>query len=85
MVRPSIRAAKTRKVRTPSKVKIRKVEKTVRKAHCAKCGAVLHGVISGPVKKVKKLSKSEKLPTRIHAGYVCHNCLKQAIQAQVRS
>lgn len=85
MVKPSIRVSKTRKIRTPSKVQIKRIDKKVKKPHCAKCGAILAGVINGPVKKVKKLSKSEKLPTRIHAGYVCHNCLKRAIQAQVRS
>lgn len=45
MVRPSLRVAKTRKVRTPSHTKIRRIDKRTKRPHCSQCGAVLHGVV----------------------------------------
>jgi len=85
MVRPSLRAAKTRKVRVPSKTVIRKVQKRAGKPRCSKCGAILGGVAFGPPSKIRKLSKSERLPTRMHAGYLCHKCLKEAIKNELRA
>ncbi|NPD87164.1 MAG: hypothetical protein HGN29_00475 [Asgard group archaeon] len=84
MVRPSLRVAKTRKVRTPSQTKIRRINKKTKKAHCSQCGADLHGVVFGHQSKVRKTSKSERLPTRVHAGYMCSRCLKSGIKAKAR-
>ena len=85
MVKPSLRVAKTRNRRTQSETKIRKIEKRTKKPHCSNCGAILHGVAFGRQNKVRKMSSSEKLPTRQHAGHLCSKCLKTAIKAQVRS
>lgn len=84
MVKPSLRVAKTRKVRTPSQTKLRKINKKTKKAHCSQCGAVLHGVAFGHQSKVRKASKSKRLPTRVHAGYMCSRCLKSGIKAKAR-
>ncbi|MHA1222419.1 MAG: hypothetical protein ACTSSG_07730 [Candidatus Heimdallarchaeaceae archaeon] len=85
MVRPSLRVAKTRQRRTPSETKIRRIDKRTKKAHCSKCGNILHGVAFGKISKIRKMSKSEHLPTRIHSGYLCSRCLKNAIKSEVRS
>ncbi len=85
MVRPSLRVAKTRRVRTPSQTKIRKIEKKTKKPHCSQCGSVLHGVVFGQQNKVRKTSKTERLPTRVHAGYMCSRCVKSGIKAKARS
>jgi ribosomal protein L34E len=85
MVRPSLRVAKSRKVRTPSKTQIRRINKKTKKAHCSHCGAVLHGVVFGHQSKVRKTSKSERLPSRIHAGHLCSRCLKSGIKAKARA
>lgn len=85
MVRPSLRVAKTRKVRTPSHTKIRRIDKKTKRPHCSQCGAVLHGVVFGHQSKVRKTSKSERLPSRVHAGYMCSRCLKSGIKAKARA
>ncbi|MHA1219498.1 MAG: 50S ribosomal protein L34e [Candidatus Heimdallarchaeaceae archaeon] len=85
MVKPSLRVAKTRKRRTPSGTKLRRVDKRTKKPHCANCGAIVHGVAFGNQNRVRKMSRSERLPTRQQAGHLCSNCLKSAIKAEVRS
>ena len=85
MVRNSLCVSKTRQRRTPSETKLRRIEKRTKKPHCSNCGAILHGVAFGNQNRVRKMSKSERLPTRQHAGHLCSNCLKSAIKAEVRS
>jgi ribosomal protein L34E len=85
MVRPSLRVAKTRLIRTPSRTKLKKINKRTKKPHCSQCGSTLHGVAFGNQNRVRKMSRSEHLPTRMHAGYLCSRCLKGAIKAEVRS
>ena len=85
MVRPSLRVAKTRLIRTPSRTKLKRIDKRTKKPHCSRCGSILHGVAFGNQSKIRKMSKSEHLPNRMHAGYLCSRCLKSAIKAEVRS
>ena len=85
MVRPSLRDSKTRLIRTPSRTKLQKISKRTKKPHCSQCGAILHGVAFGPQSKVRKMSRSEHLPSRQHAGHLCSRCLKSAIKTDVRS
>lgn len=85
MVKPSLRVSKTRMRRTPSETKLMKIERRTKKPHCAECGAVLHGVAFGRQNKVRKMSRSERLPSRVHAGYLCSRCLKGAIKSEVRN
>jgi ribosomal protein L34E len=84
MVRPSLRVSKTRLVRTQSETRLKKISKRTKKPHCSQCGAILHGVEFGPQVKVRKMSRSEHLPSRQHAGHLCSKCLKSAIKANVR-
>jgi ribosomal protein L34E len=85
MVEPSLRVKKTRSKRTPSETRIRRIEKRTKKPHCSKCGAILHGVAFGSQNKVRKMSRSERLPTRIHSGNICSSCLKKALKSEIRS
>ncbi|MCK5141105.1 MAG: hypothetical protein KAQ70_02840 [Candidatus Heimdallarchaeota archaeon] len=85
MVRPSLRVSKTRLIRTPSRTKLQKISKRTKRPHCSQCGAILHGVAFGPQSKVRKMSRSEHLPSRQHAGHLCSRCLKSAIKTDVRS
>jgi large subunit ribosomal protein L34e len=55
-----------------------------KKAHCANCGAVLSGVARARPAKLKKLSKSQKVPSRAFAGQLCSPCSRQAIIAKAR-
>lgn len=85
MVKPSLRVAKKRNIRVPSGSKVKKIEKRTNKPHCSQCGAILHGVAFGRQNKIRKMSRSERLPTRVHSGYVCSRCLKSSIKAEVRA
>jgi len=49
------------------------------KPHCATCGAVLNGVARARPAKLKKLSKSQKVPSRPYAGQLCSACMRRAI------
>lgn len=85
MVRPSLRVARKRKIRIPSQTRVKKIEKRAKRPHCSKCGSILHGVAFGRQNRIRKMSRSEHLPTRVHAGYLCSRCLKGAIKAEVRA
>ncbi len=86
MVRPSLRVAKTKLVRVPSSKEpvIRKTIKKTKRAHCGKCRSILGGVPTGPQSQIRKLPRSQRLPTRLHAGYLCSRCLRNAIKTEVR-
>jgi large subunit ribosomal protein L34e len=56
-----------------------------KKAHCAQCGVVLAGVARGRPAAVKKLSKSQRAPSRPFAGQLCSPCSRRAIIAKARA
>ncbi len=84
-MRPNLRVSKIRSVKTPNRISIRRVKKRTKQAHCSECGAVLHGVAFGPQSRVRKLPKSQRLPSRVNAGYLCPECVKKSIKAKVRA
>ncbi|MDI3474197.1 MAG: large subunit ribosomal protein L34e [Candidatus Woesearchaeota archaeon] len=49
------------------------------KAHCAICGKPLPGVESKRSAKLKKLSKTEKRPSRPYGGMLCSSCSRKKI------
>lgn len=46
---------------------------------CARCGKPLKGTL----KEERNASKSTKRPERPYGGYLCQECLKQALQLEV--
>jgi large subunit ribosomal protein L34e len=58
--------------------------KKPKKAHCGRCGKPLGGVESKTPSKMRKLSKSEKIPSRIYAGVLCTNCVEDLLRYKVR-
>ncbi|MHA1115191.1 MAG: hypothetical protein K9W45_07725 [Candidatus Heimdallarchaeum aukensis] len=84
-MRPNLRVSKKRMVRTPGGVRVKRLKKKTSKAHCGECGAILGGVAFGNQNEVRKLPRSRRLPSRVHAGYLCPECLKRKIKAKVRS
>ena len=81
MVKPFQRSSryKRKSVRVPSgEAKQRFVERTKKKVHvCAICKA--------PLQAVKESgSKTEKRPTRMFAGVLCHTCLDRVIRYATR-
>jgi large subunit ribosomal protein L34e len=85
MVRPSLRSGKRKLVKTPKKryhyVSLRKKPK---RATCGQCGAILHGVARGTRIEVKKLTHSERRPTRKYAGVLCNRCLSRMVIERAR-
>ena len=55
------------------------------KAHCANCGGILIGVAQARPAALKKLSKSQKVPSRAYAGQLCSPCSRLAIIAKART
>jgi len=55
------------------------------KAKCANCGKVLHGVARGRPAALKKLTKSQKAPSRPNAGKLCSSCSRTEIIKNARN
>jgi len=73
------------KVRTPKgKNVFRERKKKPNKAHCGRCKKPLGGVESRIPSEMRKLAKSEKIPTRKYAGVLCANCLEKLLRYKVR-
>jgi len=56
-----------------------------KKAHCGTCKAVLSGVARGRPAALRKLSKSQRVPSRPFAGNLCSACSRRAIIAKARN
>ncbi len=54
------------------------------KAHCAVCKKVLPGVARGRPAAIKKLTKSERVPSRPYAGKLCSACSRDEIIKKAR-
>jgi len=82
MPRPSRRSRSLRRifVRTPKQTKLVYAKRKPSKAHCANCGAVLHGVPSDKRYKIAKLAKTEKRPQRPYGGVLCSKCMRLKIK-----
>jgi len=73
------------KIRTPAgKIAIHFKKRKTQPAKCASCGKILHGVPRVTSTKIKKLSKSEKRPTRIFGGYFCPACTEALLRERAR-
>ncbi|TMI30886.1 50S ribosomal protein L34e [Candidatus Bathyarchaeota archaeon] len=85
MTRPSQRTSGRRKkvLTLPSGVRAIHFEaKAHRTPQCSRCGAELHGVVTGrPV----GVAKSSRVPSRLFAGVLCGNCLASEIRRVARA
>ena len=86
MPRPSRRSRSLRRifVRTTKGSKLVYAKRKPSKAHCANCGALLHGVASASPYKMAKLSKTEKRPDRPYAGMLCSKCMRLKIKESIK-
>ena len=88
MVRPHLRTNKIvkRKRRLPGgRVSVIFRKKKTNRARCGDTYQVLHGTAYGRVRDLKRLSKSEKRPTRYYGGVLSAGALKQRIINKVYS
>ena len=73
------------KVRVPSgRTVIKQKRERVGISVCANCKGQLHGMMRLQPIDVKKLSKTEKRPTRAYGGYLCGNCTKELFKEKAR-
>ena len=64
------------------KTKIHYKYKKPKKAHCAKCGALLAGVPRERPNKMKNMAKTKKRPQRPFGGVLCSKCMRKEIIAR---
>jgi len=85
MPRKSRRSRSLRRihVRTTKGSKLVYAKRKPSKAHCANCGATLHGVASLSPYKMAKLSKTERRPERPYAGQLCSKCMRIKIKKSI--
>lgn len=55
------------------------------KAHCASCGALLHGVPRERPYVMQRLGKTEKRPERKFGGQLCSRCSRFKLREHARS
>ena len=75
-----------KRVVTPSgKNVLRHTLRKPQKAHCAVCKKVLPGVAQGRPAAIKKLTKSQRVPSRPFAGNLCSGCSRDELIKRVRT
>ncbi|MDI6737867.1 MAG: 50S ribosomal protein L34e [Nanoarchaeota archaeon] len=55
------------------------------KAHCAGCGALLHGVPRERPFIMQRMGKTEKRPERTFGGELCSKCTRIRLKGHARS
>ena len=88
MVKPMLRTRSKKRVmkRLPGgKTVLRFKDKKPSKKTCARCNVNLAGTPSDSVSQLKKLSKSEKTPTRPFTGVLCPTCVEKLVIYKTRS
>ena len=85
MVRKSLRSGKRKLVKSPGgNYYFKKIVEKPNYHHCANCGGVLPGVPRGTSMEIRRLSKSERRPSRPYGGQLCSPCLKRKLIAASR-
>lgn len=73
------------KIKTPGgRIVIREKKRRPKAALCARCKKPLSGVVRDIPSKIKKLSKTERRPSRIYGGYLCLDCTKELLRERAR-
>ena len=88
MPRPSLRSRSLRKIkiRIPGGASvIHYLRREPRKARCASCKKVLHGVASRRPTKMKGLAKTKKAVSRAFGGNLCSACSREDLKSKARS
>lgn len=74
--------------RTPGgRTVIHKKKKKTAKHKCAICHGLLHGTPRGPRVEIRRLSKTQRRPSRPFGGQLCSKCTRNivALKAKVRN
>ena len=79
------RSKKRKPVRLPGgKTEVHYKQKKPGKHKCGRCGKPRSGVPNAVPAKMKKLSKSEKIPERPYAGVLCTECTERLFRYKTR-
>lgn len=88
MPAPRFRSRSLRRVQkvTPGgKTKKYYIERKPSLPKCAECGEELKGIPRMLGSEAKNAPKSSKRVSRAYGGFLCHNCLKQKLKAEIRA
>ncbi|MHA2171727.1 MAG: 50S ribosomal protein L34e [Candidatus Kariarchaeaceae archaeon] len=86
MVRKSIRSGKRKLVKTPGgRFYFKKLQKKPNYHHCANCDRKLPGMPRGTRVEIRRLSKSQRSPSRPYGGQLCSPCLRRKLILANRS
>ncbi|MHA1912069.1 MAG: 50S ribosomal protein L34e [Candidatus Kariarchaeaceae archaeon] len=86
MVRPKLRSGKSIRTKTPGgSFPIRSIQKKPNISKCASCGKTLRGTFRGTQVEVRRTTKTQRRPSRMHGGHFCHKCLKAKLIEEIRS
>ena len=86
MVRKSLRSGKRKLAKTPSgRFYLKKAAKKPKYHHCATCSRTLPGVNRGTTVEIRRLSKSQRSPSRPYGGQLCSPCLRRKLIIASRS
>lgn len=83
MPRPSLRSRTLKRIKKkiPGGARvIHYIKKKPSKPKCARCKKPLAGTARGRNTAVKRLSKSQKTPSRAYGGNLCPTCAKEAVK-----
>ena len=73
-------------VRTPGgKTVIHYERKKPKAARCAICHKQLLGVPRGRPVEIRKLAKTERVPSRPYGGNLCSNCMRELMKQKART
>lgn len=87
MVKPMLRSRSKKRVqrRTPGgKIVTHYKKEKPGKQKCGRCGKLLSGVPNAVPLDVRKMSKSERVPTRPYAGVLCPRCTEDLVRYSTR-
>ncbi len=88
MVAGRFRSRKFKRVSTKTpggKVVLHHEKRKHAKAQCGGCGDYLKGVFTGPLHKMRSVSKTERRPQRPYGGVFCSKCMRKTMVEKAKA
>ncbi|MCY3413801.1 MAG: 50S ribosomal protein L34e [Candidatus Heimdallarchaeota archaeon] len=85
MVRKSIRSGKRKLVKTPGgNYYFKRIADKPNYHHCATCDRKLPGMPRGTQVEIRRLTKTQRSPSRPYGGQLCSPCLRRKLIVETR-
>ncbi|MCH8906108.1 MAG: 50S ribosomal protein L34e [Candidatus Heimdallarchaeota archaeon] len=85
MVRKSLRSGKRKLVKTPGgRYYLKRIKKKPKYHHCATCTRKTLGMPRGTRVEIRRLSISQRTPSRPYGGQLCSPCLRRLMISKHR-